>query len=96
MTKEDKLTEAYNEFEKLCKEADEKDYKPGWVFYRLKEKYGESIAIEVMPKRVSNFRYDDDGELLSSDALALKRNGMSFTDSAVEAYREEKRLGRVC
>ena len=47
MTDNDILTDAYNDYEKLLKEAEEKDYKTGWVFYRLKEKYGEKIANEV-------------------------------------------------
>jgi len=50
MIDNDKLTEAYNEFEKLRKVAEEKDYKFGWIFYRLKEKFGVDIAREVMPR----------------------------------------------
>jgi len=50
MSDEDLLAEAYNEYEKLRKKAIDFDYKKGWVFYRLKDKYGADIALEVCPK----------------------------------------------
>ena len=49
MINNDKLTEAFNEYEKLRKLAEERDYKEGWVYYKLLEKYGKEIAQEVMP-----------------------------------------------
>jgi hypothetical protein len=56
MTDNDKLTDAFNEYEKLLKIAEEKDYKKGWVYYQLKEKYGEEITNEVY----GNNEVDDD------------------------------------
>ena len=38
------LIEAGNEYEKLLKIQEEQDFKKGWVFYRMKEKYGQEIA----------------------------------------------------
>lgn len=54
MIDNDKLTEAFNEYEKLRKLAEDKDYKPGWVFYKLKEKYGQEIASKVYPRSYHN------------------------------------------
>ena len=47
----DKLIEAFNEFKKLRKLADEKGYKFGWIFYRLKEEFGQEIAQKIMPRK---------------------------------------------
>lgn len=35
------------EYERLLKECQEKGHKAGWVFYKMKEKYGEEIAKAV-------------------------------------------------
>ena len=43
----DKLVDAYNEYEKLLNIAEEKDYKHGWIFFKLKDKFGEPVAIRV-------------------------------------------------
>jgi len=59
----DTITEAYSEYEKLHKIAEERDYQQGWIFYRLKEKFGQTIAQEVMPHRpysnMTNSSYKD-------------------------------------
>lgn len=57
MINDDLLTKAYNDFEKLRKEAEEKDYKPGWVFFKLRDKYGLEIANTVFQDGVE----DSDG-----------------------------------
>lgn len=36
--------EAFKEFENLLNIAKDKHYKPGWAFYKLKDKYGKLIA----------------------------------------------------
>lgn len=41
---DDKLTEAYNRYEELLDECEENDYPHGWIYYRLKEGFGEEIA----------------------------------------------------
>ena len=41
---EDLLTRASQFYEELLDEAREKDYKPGWVYHRLREEFGEEVA----------------------------------------------------
>ena len=35
------------EYERLLKECRDRGHKPGWVYYRMKEKYGKEIAGKV-------------------------------------------------
>lgn len=39
------------EYEKLQKEQKSKGYKRAWIYYRLKDKFGEACASRLMPKR---------------------------------------------
>jgi len=49
MEDNDKLTRAFNEYEKLLLSfAEEHDYAHEWIFYKLKEKFGIEIAQKVM------------------------------------------------
>lgn len=51
MLDEDELTEAYNRYEELLNECEENDYKHGWIYYRLKEEFGEETARMVYGER---------------------------------------------
>ena len=60
MINNDKLTEAFNEYEKLKNIAEERDYKHGWIYYKLLEKFGAEIADKVyVPKKYSDLSPGD-------------------------------------
>ena len=96
MSTHELLEQALKDYERLAGIAHKNNYKDGWVYYKIKEKYPKDVVNNIFPPRTSDFRFDDDGDLLSADAQALKRNGMCYSDSAIEFYRSEKRAGRVC
>ena len=50
MINNDLLVKAANDYESLTRRQEELGYKHGWVYYKLKEKYGEEIANEVYEK----------------------------------------------
>ena len=65
MRNNDKEVDAHNEYERLLKVAEEKNYKCGWVYYQLKEKFGTEIAQEIMPPKYSYSDGDDLSDLFT-------------------------------
>jgi len=46
----DRLDKAEIKLEELKKICEEKGYKEGWIFYQLKEEFGEYVAETIFPK----------------------------------------------
>ena len=53
------IESARKEHKRLCKVAKDKNYKIGWVYYRLKEKYSLAMAQEIMPLKLSPYWIND-------------------------------------
>lgn len=60
MNDNDILARAANEYERLLKIAEEKNYKRGWVYYKLKEKFGARVASQIYEPDYSIYS-DGDG-----------------------------------
>lgn len=51
MDNNDVLVNAANDYERFRAIADEQGYKFGWIWYKMKEKYGEEISRRICPNR---------------------------------------------